>query len=297
MYLSTLVCSAVVVGSKVCKTCSGPVHSWDTIPVSFHSSARTTGPAGLFSDADMDVIKHFPLVTIEKWQGSMATDSADKPVFLWEEDAMIAAATAIKASRPTTSVIVWFDTLLVYSGWNVDPKNQTLNTTLNPDANAACATGHFRPAEFLEKGGRSLLLRNSSGQLALTPFGHCHAYDHSQPAARQYWTDMCLNMTSSGVVDGCGADFSAMGTNQWKDHTPAKIAASLGLDNATAKAWAAGHRQMMRDTQAALGAGLLVGKDGAELGDHVNAVLQEGACYRCGGVSVAQSLAQREGIN
>ena len=37
----------------------------------------------------------------------------------------------------------------------------------------------------------------------------------------------------------------------------------------------AGKRQMMVDTTAALGNGLLVGKDAAELGDHVNAVLHE----------------------
>ena len=42
------------------------------------------------------------------------------------------------------------------------------------------------------------------------------------------------------------------------------------------RAWRAGKRQMMVDTTAALGNGLLVGKDAAELGDHVNAVLHEG---------------------
>ena len=193
---------------------------------------------------------------------------------------MIAAATDIKAASPDTSVIVWFDTLLVYTGWNMDSTNKTVNHTLNPDAETSCATGHFRPAEFLEKEGRSFLLRNSSGKFALTSFGHCHAYDHSQAKVRQYWQDMCINMTNSGVIDGCGADFSAMGTNKWMDHTPAKIAADMGLDNETATVWAAGHRQMMKDTQAALGEGLLVGKDGAELGDHVNAVIQENGCYK-----------------
>jgi hypothetical protein len=218
--------------------------------------------------------------TIEKWQGSQAIDNANKSVFLWEEDAMIASARKIKAANPNISVVVWFDTLLVYTGWNIDAKNKTVNTTFNPDANSACATGHFRDAEYLYRQGSDLLLKNSSGEFALTSFGHCHAYDHSQAETRQYWTDMCLNMTDSGVVDGCGADFSATGTNRWVDHTPAKIAANMGLDIKTATAWAAGHRQMMKDTQAALGKGLLVGKDGAELGDHVNAVIQEGACMR-----------------
>lgn len=172
------------------------------------------------------------------------------------------------------------DTLLVYTGWNIDPQNKTVNTTLNPDANAQCATGHFRPAEYLETAGKKLLLRNSSGKLALTSYGHCHTYDHAQPVARQYWTDQCLDMTSTGVIDGCGADFSAMGWNEWSMCTPEHVAADMDLDLATATAWVAGHRQMMRDTQTALGNGLLIAKDPAELGDHANAVLQESGCYR-----------------
>jgi hypothetical protein len=71
-----------------------------------------------------------------------------------------------------------------------------------------------------------------------------------------------------------------MGWNRWSMCTPANIAADMHLDLATATAWTAGHRQMMRDTQAALGAGLLIAKDPAELGDHANAVLQEDGCYR-----------------
>ena len=50
----------------------------------------------------------------------------------------------------------------------------------------------------------------------------------------------------------------------------------MGLNASTATAWRAGKRQMMIDTTAALGNGMLIGKDAAELGDHVNAVLHEG---------------------
>ena len=57
--------------------------------------------------------------TIEKWQGSLATD-ANRSVFLWEEDAMVAAAKQIKAANPATSVAVWFDTILVYTGCERD---------------------------------------------------------------------------------------------------------------------------------------------------------------------------------
>jgi hypothetical protein len=55
---------------------------------------------------------------------------------------------------------------------------------------------------------------------------------------------MCLNMTRSGVIDGCGADAS------WQ--TGVDQAQDWGLTPATAEAWDAGHKQMMRDTTAAL---------------------------------------------
>ena len=170
-----------------CSTCKGPVHSWKTLPVSFHSATERTGPTGLFPAEDMEIIAKFPLVTIEKWQGDMATDpGTNTSLFLWEEDAMIAAAKQIKTRNPATSVIAWFDTLMVYTGWNVDPANTTVNTTFNKGATVNCATGHFRPAEYLEQEGRSLLLRNGSNQLVHNSYGGCHVYDHSQAATRQY---------------------------------------------------------------------------------------------------------------
>ena len=62
--------------------------------------------------------------------------------------------------------IARFDTLMVYTGWNVDPSNSTINTTFNPHANQNSATGHFLPAEHLytTKEGQGLLLRNASGE-------------------------------------------------------------------------------------------------------------------------------------
>eukprot|EP00729_Bicosta_minor_P020928 gene20928-17_t len=151
--------------SSKCTTCKGPVHSWKTVPVSFHSATERTGPTGVFPESDLEIISKFPLVTIEKWQGDM------------------------------------FDTLMVYTGWNVDPKNTTVNTTFNKGATVSCATGHFRPAEFVEQEGRSMLLRNGSNQLVHNAYGGCHVYDHSQAATRQFWQNMCLNMTKSGVID------------------------------------------------------------------------------------------------
>ncbi|KAL3916306.1 MAG: hypothetical protein SGARI_007983 [Bacillariaceae sp.] len=98
-------------------------------------------------------------------------------------------------------------------------------------------------------------------------------------------------MTASGFIDGCGADFSALEKNRWGTHTTEYIQSNYGLDLETAQAWNEGHRQMMIDTTAALGGeGFLIGKDHYELGDHVNAVLQEGCPADNSTISMLQNL-------
>jgi hypothetical protein len=117
---------------------------------------------------------------------------------------------------------------------------------------------------------------NTSGLPALESWSHCHIYDHQKAFVREYWKDLCLNMTASGYIDGCGADFSSLEGNRWATHTADSIQSHLKVDRATAEAWNEGHRQMMKETTEALGEnGFLIGKDSYELGDHVNAVLQE----------------------
>ena len=49
---------------------------------------------------------------------------------------------------------------------------------------------------------------------------------------------MCLNLTKSGVIDGCGADAS------WQTG----VDQSWGLTAEMAAAWRDGHKQMMRET-------------------------------------------------
>ena len=112
------------------------------------------------------------------------------------------------------------------------------------------------------------LLKNKSGLPALEAWSHCHIFDHTAPIARDYWTEMCLNMTRSGVIDGCGADAS------WQDGIDQ--AKAWGLTPETAAEWSSGHKRMMRQTTSLLGEGLLLGKDPWEVGDYVNGALHEG---------------------
>ena len=278
-----------------CTTCRWPVHSWATVPASVHTSRQSGTADGTFTDADVAVLSRYPLITMEKWQGQDSATAAGVRNFLWEEDAWIASAKQIKAVAPTASIVPWMDTMLVYTGWwrngSAPARGQTdfvWNHTLNPYADDACATGHFRVAEDIEK-RPSMLVKNTSGMLAISAYGHCHVYDHTQAAVRAYWTDNCLAMANAGM-DGCGADFSSGDHNSMARNSVPDTMAFLGVDNVTAIAWRAGRRQMMIDTTAALGDGLLIGKDAAELGDHVNAVLHEGCDPNNGTITLLRSI-------
>ena len=208
------------------------------------------------------------MVTIEKWHGQNAVDAGGQPVFLWEEDAMIAAARQIKARDPSIVVLVWFDSQMIYTGWSWPHKlpHGVVNHSLNRDAKGGCATGHLRAAEFLETHS-DYLLKNSSGLPALadqTGDSQCHIYDYARPEAQAFWRDHCLNMTRSGVIDGCGADFSDTDGLQ----TTRTNATRWGLTPGAAIAYDAGRAAMLRTTTAALGAGVLLGKTSGELLRH-----------------------------
>ena len=241
-----------------CATCKGPVWSWDTPPVFFHGSDTAGGEGdGGFTSAQLDVISRFPMATMEKWQGSDVTPT------IFEEDAWVVGARQIKARRPDTTVVVWLDSFRIY----------TADKTLNPDLGQQCTTGNFRPAAFLESHKAQYVLPNASdvgrvgGGWALEPWSRCHIFDHRQAAARDYWTGMCLNLTASGVIDGCGADASWQdGIHDNWEHMDAEVL----------EAWDEGHRAMMRQTTAALADGVLLGKDPWEVGDYVNGALHEG---------------------
>ena len=250
-----------------CTTCIGPRFSWDTIPTFIHSSDQCGGTDCVnngLSTADLALItrKNFSLVTLEKWQGA----NISPPIT--EEDAWVSAAKQIKQIDPSMFVLVWLDSFRIY----------TADKALNPDLGTWCGTGHFGPAEFLETGGKMdgkldptspYLLKNKSGLPALESWSKCHIFDHTAAIARNYWTDMCLNLTASGVIDGCGADAS------WQNGVDQM--AEWEISSTTATAWEAGHKAMMLQTTEALNKGILMGKDPWELAEgYVNGALHEG---------------------
>ena len=109
------------------------------------------------------------------------------------------------------------------------------------------------------------LLHNKTGGLVLESFAHLHVVDYQSRDMQKYKRDMCLNMTKSGYVDGCGIDGSqqrAGGAIIKGDGSPA----IPGLSSKNALAWNTGKVCMMNGTTNAIGDGLVLGKMEWELG-------------------------------
>jgi hypothetical protein len=168
-----------------------PEHSWATLPVAWHSA---------LSDAVMspDAVKNlskFPLITLEKSAGSAALNwkhglplSCENGTDLTacgccEEDLMITQARQIKALNPKAHIVAYFNSIIAYP-W-------------------------YRAARKFASNS-SWWLRNSTGGLLNNirenPTETWRAWNFADEAVGELWIEMCLNVTKSGVIDGCFMD-------------------------------------------------------------------------------------------
>ena len=170
-----------------------PDFSWDTLPVAWHSAV----PAKELAAADLAVLRKYPLVTLEKTTGA-ETLHWDPAMLKWrvpitcqvgndpskcgccQEDNFVRHAAQLKAANPRQHIVVYMNTEIAY------PWYRSARTFLRSPTN---------------------WLRNSTGQLTHgTPGASWYDWDFTQPALGQMWMQMCLNVTRSGVVDGCFMD-------------------------------------------------------------------------------------------
>ena len=131
----------------------------------------------------------------------------------------------------------------------------------------------------------ALLLRNATGGLALDSYIHAHVYDHTQAAVRDFWRDACLNMTATGLIDGCGADASQQSGASMVE----------GLSPEVAAAWSAAHVWAVGNATAAVAAQghMILGKLEYQLGLSTNGVLQEGCTAGNGTINTLRAAAAR----
>lgn len=250
--------------------------SWATVPSFIHTSVLNDAD---FCEHDLAVLARFPAVTIEKWQACNSsvpscyvpgpqsdsdvpngTEVEPEPTSTacpTQQEAALTAAASIKALRPNASVFIWFDSLRIYSHRPANPDILDIEWQ-------SCVNNAVSP--YLES-HPTLLLKNSSSGLAEEPYLRAHVYDHTQLAVREFWKQACLNMTSTGLIDGCGADASQQAGSYIG-----------GLSPAVSAAWTAGHIAAVGNATQAVSAagGLVLGKVEAQLGVSTNGVLQEG---------------------
>jgi len=256
-----------------------PRLSWGTVGDLAFLHASTLNELA-WSDADAAVAAKFPMVTIEKWQGCNATPgcykSAAPPAACpTQQDGTLATARKLKALAPTVWIAAWLDSLRIYEPLRA----------LNPDYLDTSWQACVRPAAspFLDA-HPGYLLPNSSGLPAEEPYIHAHVFDHRKPEVRALWRDVCLNLTSTGLVDGCGADASQQ---------PFSYIGGVGA--AVGAAWEAGRNWTLGNTTAALApaGGFLLGKLGFELGAYTNGVLQEGCVAGNATITTLRAAAAR----
>jgi len=223
-----------------------PIHTWDHVPVFVHTSQQATS---VFSRADTAILSRYAAITIEKWQGCAT--------LVTQQEGVLAAAKGLRTAQPNLTIYAWLDTMRIYS-------NKTWNPHIRDLSNQSCV----RPAgtPFLETHPTPYELHAANGALALDPYLSAHVYDHTQPIVRQFWQEYCTNLTDTGLIDGCGADASGQ---------PASYIPNLSA--ATAAAWEVGRQKTMLSTVSALSSigGVLLGKEGWQLGTDTNGVLQE----------------------
>ena len=202
-----------------------PRFSWDTLPVYVHMCNRT----GPFNDTSAKFLVKFPMVTIEKGQG----EDTHVPT-PYAEDNILAVARQVKALDPSVHVIAYFNSVL---DWNMYRLHDKLLD--RPDLWTYQAEG--------KNGGSRQPTRTHGDGSFPQPKDGMLSFNFSSPSGRNFWADACMNMTATGLIEGCFSDRAS------SDPTD--------LDPAWAKSFSAGHELMHQELQRRLsdaGKGVLI---------------------------------------
>jgi len=193
-----------------------PGFSWDTIGsmAFFHSSNKS----GDFTDEAIELMAQFRMVTIEKWQSINVPGHATTM-----EENIVSTLKRVKAVNNQTCTIFYYNSVCDFPVYG----------DLYPKFDA------MKDGWLINKSG-SIIWQNCAG------WNHMPVFDFSLKKVRDLWASECINVTQSGVVDGCFADRAV-------DGTPANQ-----LNNSKKEAYIAGHYQVLQDLQSAIGQGPLI---------------------------------------
>jgi hypothetical protein len=197
---------------------------WSTVPVFFHADNFT----GDWNNESLLQLAKYPIVTIEKWMGSLAACKADGwspccgagggadevgETAVCEEDRIISNFARLKAINKNVSTVLYLNSVLNFPQYRLAQQMQS------------------HPEYWLrDASGKVIGMYGDAGPPNMTVF------DFSQPAVREIFVGACVDAIKTGHVDGCFIDRAVDGF-------------PTNLDPAKQAAYDAGHLQVLHEMQ------------------------------------------------
>lgn len=228
--------------------------SWRTVPIFFHADNFT----GDFNEEALQQLARYPIVTLEKWMGSLASCKASGMTPCCGEggecvgDTIVRNFKRLKAINANVSTVLYLNSVLNFPQYRLAQEMEA-----NPD-------WWLRDTD-----GKLVTMYGDFGPVNMTVF------DFSQAAVCEKFVNVCIDAVKTGHVDGCFVDRAIDG-----------FPTNLGAEKQ--KAYDDGHAQILLDMQrqiAAISGGPLIANHAYDLSGIVNAAPLVGA-DRCPPLSV-----------
>ncbi|XP_062522191.1 uncharacterized protein LOC134196979 isoform X2 [Corticium candelabrum] len=226
--------------------------SWDTVPVFCHMCK----PQGLFNDTELDFIKRFAMVTIEKGQGLNQSGYA--------EEKMIAAGMQIKKANSSIWTLFYMNAIL---DWPFFKLHDIM--LKNPD--------------YWIKHDNGTAVKFSGDSSFPQPANGMLGFNQSNPNVRKMFTSDCVNATRSKAFNGCFIDRANWALDIYNANNTRAL---HGVSRARVKELADGQVKLLEELQTGVtSSGLIMAKDvGRKAGftdwPYVNSIFLSD-CYCC----------------
>ena len=170
------------------------------------------------------------------------------------EDHIREALRQLKERNPNVSTLAYHDSNLMWTNDQVDCWGR----------NGAKVAKFWNPTVYglddaIVATHPEWCLHNTSGQFVWDSYANNHVYDHTFPEVQAAWVEYCLNLTRSGVADGCFIDGATF------PHTPlSRFQAFMkwNISDTKASSWMPAHDQALWTLNTALGKGTIIANGG-----------------------------------
>ena len=172
----------------------------------------------------------------------------------YAEDHIRVALQQLKERNPNVSTLAYHDSNLMWTNDQVASWGRTgpkVFDNWNPTV--------YGLDDTIVANHPNWCLHNTSSKFVWDSYANNHVYDHTFPEVRAAWVEYCLNLTRSGVADGCFVDGATF------PHTPlSKFQTFMrwNISDEKARSWIRGHDQAVWTLNTALGDGTMIANGG-----------------------------------